>query len=684
MLVNLVIAVLIVLLVIFGTVFYAKRQLVESTRHDAGAENEEEDSFNSTSKILTEDTLVEIAAVTINGILRKDYSNQNLTEQELENKKALKANLRKTIKDASFGDVDAKNVLKEYINSAITTNGVLAVTESNIEQFVPFDTPEELTPQQKFMIILYGYRKQHGPKVLDQIIKDAGWSGALDITPQMVEERYEQLRTEGSPLIEMSFADKVNYITQDVYQRYKGFGTPDLLFEADIDEIDCGVSGLPYGSFKADGNFEFANKFSYDSIWVVMHGRNIHLSCLSFGSEEELERVCRQVYKYNAQAVFSREQGCVVSSMKDGSRVVVTRPPFSDKWAFYVRQFDSAPAIAPETLITDEGREIPLVISEWAVRGMTNSMITGQQGTGKTTLMKAFVKWIENINIRTQELAFEMNLSITYPDKNISAFQETDNISAQEGMDYQKKTNGGVNLIGEIAKAIQASHYIQSANVGSNFAMGTHHAKTTSSLVDMIALNLLQLGLYKEKRDAVEMAAETINIDVHVENTNGHRHIERISEVIPVKEQLYPSESARDKAIKKALFEYKKAHDGKDMPEEERLAFEEDFEYTEEMYRLDQREYFKRTTDRKMYEIRDIVRWNRVFDPKQPDKIIGFFTLENMPSDELMDKMKSHLTDPAQRERFDRDMKRIKEIDAHIRDVHRQDLLRIEEERLAS
>ncbi len=681
MLANAIAAIIIFLAAVLGAVFYVKKQLAKNTR-----ETDDDDTFNQENEVLTEDALVEITSITLNGILRKDYSNQNLTEQELENKKAMKATLRKTIKDAGYGDVDAKNILKEYINSAITTNGTLAVTDANVNQFVPFDKPEELTAQQKFFIILYNYRKKHGPKVLDRMFKDAGWGASLDITPEMVEERYKYLKETGSPLVEMSFADKVNYITQDVFQKYKGFGVADLLFEADVDEIDGGVSGLPFGSFSKSGDFTgFSNFYSYDAVWVVMHGRNVHLSCLSFGSEEEFERVCRQVYRYNAQQVFSREQGCVVSSMKNGARVVVTRPPFSDKWGFYVRQFDSAPAISPQNLIKGEGCEIPLIISEWTVRGQLNSMITGQQGTGKTTMMKAFVGWIENMNIRTQELAFELNLAFTYPTKNISSFQETDSISAQDGMDYQKKTNGGVNLIGEIAKAIQASHYVQSANVGSNFAMGTHHAKTTSSLVDMIALNLLQLGLYKEKRDAIEIAADTLNIDVHVENTDGFRHIERICEVVPIKEQLYPSESQKEKALKKMVLEYKRDHNGDDMPASMYRDFEESFVYTDEMYKLDQREYFKRITDRKMYEINEIVRWNRIYDPARPDDpSLGFFTLENMPTARLIEKMRSRISDPALRQRFDADMKRIKEIDAQVRENHKEDLLKMEEEALAA
>ena len=58
---------------------------------------------------------------------------------------------------------------------------------------------------------------------------------------------------------------------------------------------------------------------------------------------------------------------------------------------------------------------------------------------------------IENIydtmNIRVQETAFELHLRKIYPYHNILSLRETDTISGQEGLDVQKKTDGGVNII---------------------------------------------------------------------------------------------------------------------------------------------------------------------------------------------------------------------------------------------
>ena len=57
----------------------------------------------------------------------------------------------------------------------------------------------------------------------------------------------------------------------------------------------------------------------------------------------------------------------------------------------------------------------------------------------------------ETMNIRVQETAFELHLRKIYPTRNILSFRETDTISGQAGLDVQKKTDGSVNIIGEVA-----------------------------------------------------------------------------------------------------------------------------------------------------------------------------------------------------------------------------------------
>ena len=77
---------------------------------------------------------------------------------------------------------------------------------------------------------------------------------------------------------------------------------------------------------------------NYESIWLF-YGKSIKLDFIGFESESELKRVCQIIYRYNRGGQLSEATGYRVNEMKDGSRILVVRPPFSESWAFFVRKF---------------------------------------------------------------------------------------------------------------------------------------------------------------------------------------------------------------------------------------------------------------------------------------------------------------------------------------------------------
>ena len=223
-----------------------------------------------------------------------------------------------------------------------------------------------------------------------------------------------------------------------------------------IDGVSGGVSGLPESFLsqvaQTDGDYldqiaEHKVPRACDSIWIFFQGKSIRLAFLSFGTEAELKRVCQNIYKYNNPGQLSDTNGYKINEMKDGSRVVVVRPSFSETWAFFVRKFDVKRATL-EQLIRDDGKEDAIELLKYLVKGARITSITGEQGSGKTTLLMGMIENIyETMNIRVQETAFELHLRKIYPTRNILTFRETDTISGQEGLDVQKKTDGSVNII---------------------------------------------------------------------------------------------------------------------------------------------------------------------------------------------------------------------------------------------
>jgi pilus assembly protein CpaF len=315
-----------------------------------------------------------------------------------------------------------------------------------------------------------------------------------------------------------------------------------------IDGVSGGVSGLPESFLsqvaQTDNDYlrqamEAKIPRACDSIWIFFQGKSIRLAFLSFGTESELKRVCQNIYKYNNPGQLSDTNGYKINEMKDGSRVVVVRPSMSETWAFFVRKFDVKRATVEQWTGNMAGKENAIELLKYLVKGARIIALTGEQGCGKTTLLMGLIENIyETMNLRITETAFELHLRKVYPTRNILSMRETETISGQECLDVQKKTDGSVNIIGEVATDPVASWMIQSAQVASKFTLFTHHAKTFPNLVTALRNSMLRAGVFKDEKTAEEQVVQVLNFDIHLQKDfRGRRFIERVTECIPVEEK---------------------------------------------------------------------------------------------------------------------------------------------------
>ena len=381
-----------------------------------------------------------------------------LSEEELKRRKAKKYELRKALKGCTYGDVNDKKYVKELIYDLLYKE--YGVNEINISKAIPFDVPSLLTAQDKFDILLHMYKKDFGYEALTQMIKkydlavlkyvEGESKPSYVITEEEISQIYEQEN------FKLDFADKLNIVTQRIYQFYKGYSSIDEIRDMNIDGVSGGVSGLPESFLsqvaQTDGDYleqisEHKVPRACDSIWIFFQGKSIRLAFLSFGKESELKRVCQNIYKYNNPGQLSDTNGYKINEMKDGSRVVVVRPSMSETWAFFVRKFDVKRATL-EQIITVDGKEEAINLLKFLVKGARILALTGEQGCGKTTMLMAMIENIyETMNLRITETAFELHLRKIYPTRNILSMRETETISGQECLDVQKKTDGSVNII---------------------------------------------------------------------------------------------------------------------------------------------------------------------------------------------------------------------------------------------
>lgn len=512
-------------------------------------EQEVEQVVEVDDKTYTLDKMTEFVKKRLDEITKINLYDIGLSEEELKRRKKKKYELKKALKGCTYGDVNDKKYVKELIYDLLLKE--YGVNEINISKAIPFDIPSLLTEQDKFDILIYVYKKEFGYEALTQIIKKynlavlkyiAGETKpSYVITGEEISDIYEKEQ------IVLTFADKLQVVVQRIYQYYKGYSSIDEVRDMNIDGVSGGVSGLPESFLsqvaQTDGDYleqVLENKVprACDSIWIFFQGKSIRLAFLSFGTESELKRVCQNIYKYNNPGQLSDTNGYKINEMKDGSRVVVVRPSFSETWAFFVRKFDVKRATL-EQLIVFPGKEKAIDLLKFLVKGARIISLTGEQGCGKTTMLMGMIENIyETMNIRVQETAFELHLRKIYPTRNILTFRETETISGQEGLDVQKKTDGSVNIIGEVATDPVASWMIQAAQVASKFTLFTHHAKTFPNLVTALRNSMLRTGVFTNEKTAEEQVVQVLNFDIHlVKDFRGRRYIERVTECIPVEDK---------------------------------------------------------------------------------------------------------------------------------------------------
>ncbi len=608
------------------------------------------------SEAPTIEAMVDDFARAVSKTLRTNPAEMNLSRAELERQQELIAMTRTDFEKAEIGDPDARARVKELCFAFITKEYAVN-TDKEVNEIIPFDDPEHLTSNDRMEIMYFVYKKCL-KNAKDKILADAMQSLILEnrfnegivneedgmtyyvIDKERMKAAYEKvmLRHESETVgtYKLSLRDKQDIIVHRIVSLFKGWNIIDIFYESAIDEIMCGTSGIPAGTYRIPKIYADA-PMSYDGVWTVFRGTKLDFECLSFGTYEEYRRVIDNIAKFEAKYVLSKAQPGLLGSMEDGSRISVARNPFGTAEGFWLRKFDTARAASLHWLYgLSKYDVIPICHIKWLIMAELNGLLTGGMGTGKTTALRTLPRYIEpKYSIRTYEKSFELNLNYTYPKgRNIFGFQETEMFSEQEGINFGKKTMGDITIYGEIARAIQTNLWIQTCRVASRQGLATHHGVTLFATVHALANDLTSTGLYNDTNDAIKAVIEVLNFDIHLDNTgtNGNRHIQRISIVEPLAEKPFPSE----------LEEFK-----------DNTIMEKTL--------LDASYYMKDQVKKELFTTRDLVVW------KADDELenSGHYELSGEFTNELLRTMRSHLNEKKRRE-FDYDMDMCKKYD----DIH--------------
>ena len=518
------------LLCLLGAAYYYRKGKNSAKKDDGG-------------RIRSFDDLAEAVRNAVNEVLNTDLDGSGLTETEIRKRKRQQAKLRLSTRQACFGDTGSSEYLKEYIKELLINR--LGVNESTICGLIPFNESDSMTATEIFEYMYMIYRRHYGIHVFGRMVKDHGFNEAKadeEGRPVYSIDEADIRRAFSDCGLEPDYTDMLDALTQRCYERLYGHDVADLLImDPDIDGVSGGVGGctrIEYSYLEelmSPGACGGKKVNSYDVIYCVFRGRLIRLKFLSFGREETLERVVKNIYRYNSKTTLSKRNPVIHASMKNNSRIVVARPPVSDSWAFYVRKFASTDARKIESLITDINAERVIALLKSIVKAECNFVISGNTGGGKTTLLKSLIGYINpSYTLRVIESSFELNINNLYPDRNVHVIQERGDFTIYDAITASKKMDTDVLILGEVNEPKVAGAFIQVAQSGSRMAITTLHHETTQKLIEYLRNALVcEFGL-TDVHVAQKQVIDSVSFDVHmVHDVTGHHFIERITQIIP-------------------------------------------------------------------------------------------------------------------------------------------------------
>lgn len=548
------------------------------------------------------------------------------TEKEFDRLYARKAKLDTALKQSRFGVAGAKQTIKDQIKQFIKDN----VYAQEIDNILGLGNNQYPSDHVMFEILLQVYGVRYGKDAMSTIIEENGFNEpkyvggrkCYYVSTSELHRLYERKK------IELSENEKITLLATLTFQLYCGFGILDTLRDMNIDGINIGTSGhiMNLSSDSRQGEDAEATEAAR-GCWLYYKGIYIHLRFMNFTSEDEIKRIITMITRYGSKGTLTEKRGYMVTTMADKSRVLAIRPGLGEYWATFIRKF-TLKSVTVQSLIDKpyvKNAQLVLETLKNIMIGQQTSLVTGRQGSGKTTLMSAMIEYVDRrFNIRVIEMAPELYLRELYPDRNIYSAQETAYVTAEEIQAAIKKSDSALSIIGEIANAVLAARFIEASMIASLFGIGSHHANTTRELILGMRNALVDSGAFSNMETAEAQVLECLKFNIHLNYTpDGKRYVEFIDEIVPLNKRDYECEIGE--CPKRGDFE----------SVEEYMAALKHYELQLKTTELKMnKDYYSRRTDREDFEVRRILHYDLETDT---------YVADNMPTFERIEEMKSHM-----------------------------------------
>lgn len=574
---NIALGLLFILIVITITVrFYLKRK--------------KQTVFGKGYVINTFEELVTIVLRDFTEIIKPDRGLMKTSieyEASLRNKSRIAQAARKCV----YGEENARRTIIKVFHDIIASH--LLTLESCYSIF-NFEDLETLPPEIKFEILLYCLAPQYGKNAVKFLNDTYKWSSTRYIAQSGLERRevdyalVDTMFKEQMPYDSLSYEQCIDVISILVYQNSKGYGKIDTLMQQNIDGLELGTVGaIRYRLLNANPDYvtERSCSIQLDAQWI-------HLSFINFGTVDEIKRLVLNVSNTEGSEALTIKRPTKVVDMYNGSRVTCIRPNVGATWGLFVRSFSAGVISVKKWLDKPEVKNWEIVdkLLFYLCQCTENTAVTGQQNTGKTTLMKGLIGYYPYFNIRVIEMSFELQLNEIYPDRNIFCTRNDEFTSATEVQDILKKTDGYLSMAGEIATNEVAANAMQFGLVASQATMFSHHGKDYMGLIEGLTNALLSSGQFNDRDSAQGLVLDVVKHNVHCDFHKKLRVVDYIEEIVKG-ETIVPYQDIKVSSDVVSAIDQSTALN---------------------------REFYQRTTDRVRYTSRKIIRFNHETNTYEP------------------------------------------------------------------
>lgn len=574
---NIALGLLFILIVITITVrFYLKRK--------------KQTVFGKGYVINTFEELVTIVLRDFTEIIKPDRGLMKTSieyEASLRNKSRIAQAARKCV----YGEENARRTIIKVFHDVIASH--LLTLESCYSIF-NFEDLEALPPEIKFEILLYCLAPQYGKNAVKFLNDTYKWSSPRYIAQSGLERRevdyalVDTMFKEQMPYDSLSYEQCIDVISILVYQNSKGYGKIDTLMQQNIDGLELGTVGaIRYRLLNANPDYvtERSCSIQLDAQWI-------HLSFINFGTVDEIKRLVLNVSNTEGSEALTIKRPTKVVDMYNGSRVTCIRPNVGATWGLFVRSFSAGVISVKKWLDKPEVKNWEIVdkLLFYLCQCTENTAVTGQQNTGKTTLMKGLIGYYPYFNIRVIEMSFELQLNEIYPDRNIFCTRNDEFTSATEVQDILKKTDGYLSMAGEIATNEVAANAMQFGLVASQATMFSHHGKDYMGLIEGLTNALLSSGQFNDRDSAQGLVLDVVKHNVHCDFHKKLRVVDYIEEIVK----------------------------GETIVRYQDIKVSSDVVSAIDQSTALNREFYQRTTDRVRYTSRKIIRFNHETNTYEP------------------------------------------------------------------